>query len=425
MLYSEINIGTKMKSLFKMIVNLLMVVILFCSATMKGQNDQSKDERIKNVENSLIEAKSMAGNIGLIFDSERTDSLPKMNILDRMKAYNVPGVSIAVIKDFKIDWAKGYGALESNTNNAVNTETLFQAASTSKTLAAVIVMRLVEEGKLDLDEDINNYLRSWKIPYDTIKNKVTLRQLITHKSGINRPGQGYSYEENSSPTLVQVLNGQSPAINDSLHFDYLPGTTYQYSNFGYMIIQLILEDYLNKPYKEIVQKYIFDPLNMNSSFMQYPLPPEVYPKLSTPHNQAGEPQEYGLHPSALGNAGLVTTPTDVAKFAIELMLASKGKSNKILKQVSVNTIFAKTADVDPQEFSGFSQLRFGVFLMGEGDKKYFFHPGGNNFGASCVLGTSTSSGDGVIIMTNGKMGLYLSMEVIASIAYVYNWHNIK
>jgi len=408
-----------------MITIIFIAVNLFCSLHCLGQKKNTQNDRIKNVENGLIEAQPMARDIGLMFDFKRTDSLPKLNILDRMKIYNIPGVSIAVIKDYKLEWAKGYGILESGTNNAVDKGSLFQAASTSKPFAVAIVMRLVEEGILDLDEDVNAYLKTWKIPYDTIKSKVTLRLLITHKAGINRPGQGYEYENNSSPTLVQVLNGQLPAINDPFRFDHTPGTVYQYSNFGYMIIQLILEDYLNKSYKEIVQEYIFDPLKMKSSFMQYPIPHEVLAKLSKPHDKSGLPQDYGLHPSALGNAGLVTTPLDLAKFAIELMLANKGKTKCILKPESVHTMFLKTDDVDPREFSGLSQLGFGFFLMGEGEQKYFVHPGENNSGASCVMLASTTSGDGVIIMTNGLLGLYLSMEVIASIAHEYHWHDIK
>ncbi|OFY03351.1 MAG: hypothetical protein A2W99_16505 [Bacteroidetes bacterium GWF2_33_16] len=397
------------------------IAIIICYV----QQANAQTEQIINVENGLIEAAPMAENIGLMLDSKRTDSLAKFNILDRMKIYNVPGVSIAVIKNFKLEWAKSYGVLESGTSNMVTTETLFQAASTSKPLATAIVLRLVEEGKLSLDEDVNTYLKSWKIPYDTIKSKVTLRLLITHKAGINRPGQGIDFEKNSSPTIIQVLNGELPAMNDPFHFDHAPGTFYQYSNSGYMIIQLVLEDYLKKPYKEIVQEYIFDPLKMKSSYMQFPLPTDVMAKLSKPHNQAGVPQEYGIHPSALAHAGLITTPSDLSKFAVELMLASKGKSNKILKQESVNSIFNKTADVDPNEFSGFSQLGFGVFLLGEGEKKYFVHPGGNNSGASCALFASESSGDGVIVMTNGIYGLYLSIEIIASVANEYGWRDIK
>lgn len=414
-----------MKNIVNMTTIILIAVYLFCPPNCLGQKIDAKDDRIINVENGLIEARPMASDLGFMFDFKRTDSLPKLNILDRMKIYNIPGLNIAVIKDFKIEWVKGYGVLEAGTNNAVDKGTLFQAASTSKVLAVAIVMRLVEEGMLDLDEDVNTYLRTWKIPYDTIESKVTLRLLITHKAGINRPGQGYEYEKYSSPTLVQVLNGQSPAINDPFRFDYTPGTVYQYSNFGYMIIQLILEDYLNKPYKEIVQKYIFDPLKMKSSMMQYPLSLEDLAKLSKPHDESGMPQDYGLHPSALGNAGLVTTPSDLARFAIELILANKGETKRILKPESVHTIFSKTDDVDPREFSGLSQLGFGVFLMGEGERKYFVHPGENNSGASCVMLASTTSGDGVIIMTNGLLGLYLSMEVIASIAHEYRWHDVK
>lgn len=385
----------------------------------------SDGDKIKKVENGLIDAKLFANDLKLIFDSKRNDSLPKLNILDRMNAYNIPGISIAVIKNFKLGWAKGYGVLESGKDKCVTTETLFQAASTSKPLATAIVMRLVEEGKLNLDEDVNTYLKSWKIKYDTVINKVTLRLLITHKSGINRPDEGYSYEKDSFPNLIQVLNGEPPAINDPLRFDYTPGTVYQYSNFGYMIIQLVLEDYLQMPYKDIVQKYIFDILDMKSSLMQYPFPQKIFEKLSKPHDRKGIPQDYGLHPSALGNAGLITTPSDLSKFAIELMLTYKGKSNLLLNRKSVETIFSKQADINPSEFAGFSQMGFGVFLLGEGENKYFAHPGGNNSGASCVLLASVNSGDGVIIMTNGLLGGYLSMEIIASVANTYNWQDIK
>ncbi len=399
---------------------LLLIVSLALNTICSSQNNP-KDNKIDNVENGLIDARMISFDTQVILNKKIIDTLPTFNIYDRMQRYNVPGVSIAVIKNYNVDWAKGYGIMEVGTNKPVSTKSLFQAASCSKPLAVVIVMKLVETGKLNLDEDVNKYLKIWKIPYDSVNTKITLRQLITHNAGINRPGNGIDYLENSSPTLIQVFNGESPAINDPFHFDFPPGTVFKYSNLGYMIIQKILEDQLNMSYSQIVRKYIFEPLKMNSSWMQFPLPENEMAFLSKPHNKSGEPQDYGLHPTALAHGGLIATPTDLSKFIIDLMLLEKNKSGKILKPESVNKMFTKIADVDPQEFSGFSELGFGIFLLGQGDHTYFAHPGGNNTGASCAFIGSINTGNGIVVMTNGILGLYLTMEIVASIAKEYSW----
>jgi len=399
---------------------LLPVIMLLVPVQCTNQKNASAEQRITAIENGLIGAGEF-GDLNLLFDKERNDTLKKYTLTDRMKAYNVPGVSIAVIEDYKLAWTKTYGVMEAGKDQHLDDASLFQAASCSKPLAVVIVLKLVEEGKLDLDEDVNTYLHSWKIPYDSLNTRVTLRQLITHQSGINRPGDGYDLQENSTPTLIQVLNGELPAINDPFHFDFQPGTVYHYSNFGYMIIQLVLEDYLKLPYKDIVSRYIFKPLNMNSSLMEYPVPEHFRSRLTTPHNQAGVPQDYGLHPTALANAGLLTTPADLSRFMIDLMLANEGKSSKIISPESARLMFTQTAEIDPEEFSGFSRLGFGFFLMGNAENFYFAHPGGNNSGASCAMIGSLKSGDGIIVMTNGLYGLYLTMELVAAVASEYNW----
>lgn len=406
----------------KVIINVTLIITLIVlpESDLLSQNEQAEN-RCRKVENGLIDARLISFDTQVLLDKKIIDTLPTFNLYDRMKRYNVPGLSIAVIKDYKVDWAKGYGTMEAGTDKSVSPETLFQAASCSKPLAAVIVFKLVEIGRLNLDEDVNIYLKRWKIPYDSVTTKITLRQLITHNAGINRPGNGIEYKENSSPTLVQVLNGESPAINDPFHFDFPPGTIYKYSNFDYMIIQMVLEDQLNMPYSLIAKKYIFEPLKMNSSWMQFPLPEKDMVYLTKPHNKSAAPQEYGLHPSALAHGGLITTPADLSKFIIELMLVEKNKSGNILNFESVSKMFTKVADVDPQEFSGFSELGFGVFLLGNGNHTYFAHPGGNNTGASCAFIGSINTGNGAVVMTNGILGLYLTMEIISSISKAYNW----
>ena len=166
-------------------------------------------------------------------------------------------LSIAVINDFKIDWAKGYGVMKAGTDNKVSSETMFQSGSTTKILMAILILQIVEEGKLDLDTDINTYLKSWKMPEHPSGKKVTLRMLLTHQSGINRPGDGFETEPGSNPTLIQFLTGEKPVLNDSVFFDTIPGTSHSYSNFGYLVMQFLLEDCFNTSYTRACRKVYF------------------------------------------------------------------------------------------------------------------------------------------------------------------------
>src|SRR5690349_24598513 len=137
------------------------------------------NKNIQSVENGLLTAASVHG-------------LPRKsyNIMDRMKYFNVPGVSIAVINNGNIEWARGYGTMEMNGDQTVAPDTLFQAASISKPVSAMMVLKLAEQGKLDLDRDVNDFLSSWKIPENeyTEKNKVTLRGILSHTAGLTVHG---------------------------------------------------------------------------------------------------------------------------------------------------------------------------------------------------------------------------------------------
>lgn len=381
------------------------------------------EERINKVENGLVKYKWDENYTAeMIIDSKRIDTMPKLNIYDRMKDYKVPGLSIAVINDFKIDWAKGYGVMEAGTDKKVNSETMFQSGSTTKVLMAIVILRMVEEGKLDLDTDINTYLKSWKMPEHPSGIKVTLRMLLTHRAGINRPGDGFDIEPGSNPTLLQYLNGEKPVLNDPVLFDTVPGTTHSYSNFGYLIMQFLLEDNFNTSYTQLVKRYVFDPLELNSSLIEYPFPSSFAGRVIHPHNEEGVPSlDEGLSSSALAQAGMIATSSDWATIACELMLAYKGKSNKILSQKSVQAMFKTELKLNPAEFEGLSGQGLGVFLFGKGEQQYFMHHGHNNPGANCVLIGSVYTGKGVVIMTNGMYGISIAMQIVASVAKEYNW----
>src|SRR5450432_3336068 len=156
------------------------------------------------------------------------------SLTDRMKFYHVNGVSIAVIKNYKIEWARGYGWADSAEQRPVTTATLFQAGSISKSLNAVGVLKLMQDGKLNLNTDINEYLRSWKFPYDSISHgkKITIANLLSHTAGLTVHGfPGYSRGD-TIPTLLQVLDGKHPANTEAIRSAFEPSLKYQYSGGG-------------------------------------------------------------------------------------------------------------------------------------------------------------------------------------------------
>src|SRR5262245_725730 len=198
----------------------LLVVLFALPSIAFGQVRSSViapdlDSQIKRVERGLLPAVLIKGD-------------PSWSIEERMKFYKVPGLSVAVIKDFRVLWAKAYGVKDTDTKEPVTTETLFQAGSISKSVNAMITMKKVEQGKLSLDENINNKLVSWKLPDNdfTAKKKVTLRNLLSHTGGTTVHGfPGYAIDE-KLPTLVQVLDGAAPANTAAIRVDLEPGTQY-------------------------------------------------------------------------------------------------------------------------------------------------------------------------------------------------------
>ena len=281
---------------------------------------------------------------------------------------------------------------------------------------------MAEEGKLDLDADINTYLKTWKVPGHPSGRKVTLRLLLTHRSGINRPGDGFEKEPGTSPTLLQFLKGEKPVLSDAVSFDHPPGTRHSYSNFGYLVLQYMLEDHFQTPYARLVDRYVFRPLKLKSSFIAYPFPPEFAARVIRPHDREGKPSaDDGLETSALAQAGMITTPSDWARIALELMLASRGESSRMLSQASVQAMFRAEAELNPAEFEGISGQGLGLFLFGKGRQKYFLHHGHNSPGANCVLIGSQTTGQGAVIMTNGMRGIPLSGQIVSAIAREYGW----
>jgi len=253
-----------------------------------------------------------------------------------MKKARVPGVSIAVIRDFKVHWAKAYGIADVETGAPVQTGTVFQAASISKPVAAMAVLKAVQDGRFTLDADINSILKSWKLPGDgfTSDRQATPRGLLSHTTGT---GDGFGfpgYEPGAvRPTVVQILDGEKPSNVGKVRLERPPFTGFKYSGGAVTIMQLALSDVVGRPYPEILREWVLGPIGMSDSAYEQPLSAERDRTAARAHGGDGRARgaKWHVYPE-LAAAGLWTTPTDLAKFAIEVQLSLQGRSNKVLEQ---------------------------------------------------------------------------------------------
>jgi len=336
-------------------------------------------------------------------------------LADRMAALRVPGVSIAVIHDGRIEWARGFGVAKIG-GAPVTPETLFQAASISKPVTALAVLRLVQSGKLNLDTDVNQYLKTWKVPENefTSKNKVTLRGLLTHTAGITVHGfPGYASGE-QLPAVVQVLNGQKPANTPAIFVETVPGTKWNYSGGGYVIAQQLLEDVTGKPFPKLMQESVLGPIRMTHSTYEQPLPAARIAEAATPYRRQGRPVPGGPHTyPEMAPAGLWTTPSDLAQYAIAVQKALAGTSNGILSAATTRQMLTP----------GLNKWGLGPETGGGSGHPYFTH-GGSNDGFQSEL-VAYHDGDGAVIMTNGDNGAQLASEILRTIAYEYKWPDFQ
>lgn len=332
-----------------------------------------------------------------------------------MQRFRVPGVSIAVIKDFQIHWARSYGVADVETGRAVDGRTRFQAASISKPVAAMAAVRLAQEGRFSLDDDINSLLKSWKVPEApwSAMQRVTPRSLLSHTSGAD-DGFGFPGYEPSAPRPIprQIITGQSPSNTGAVVFARPPYQGFKYSGGGTVIMQQALMDLTGQPFAELMQTLVLGPLGMRHSSYEQPPPEGVHSTLARAHGGRGQAMgpAWHVYPEQEA-AGLWTTPSDLARVVIEMQKAIRGPKGDVLTQASAREMLSPVG-------TGPYAVGFGVEKRGEG---WYFGHGGSNWGFRCNLMAHVRKGYGVVIMTNGDSGGPLISELEARIAAAYNW----
>ena len=335
------------------------------------------------------------------------------SLRERMAHYHVPGVSIALIDSGRIAWTHSFGVRQAGTTDSVNDSTIFQAGSVSKPIAVTAMLHLVEQGKLSLDEDVNHYLKSWKLPENkfTAHDKVTLRRIVSHSAGLTVHGfPGYA-EGEKIPTLPQILDGKKPANTPPVRVDTFPGARFNYSGGGLTIMQLLLIDVTGKSFPTLTRELVLAPAGMTHSTYEQPLPDDRVPNAARAHDASGVmiPGRWHTYPE-MAAAGLWTTPTDLARWALEITAERAGSSSRVLSQSMVKQML--TVQKAP--------LGLGVFLGGSGRSFHFEH-GGDNEGFHADVIMYPEAGQGAVLMTNGDGGPALIDEILNALADEYHW----
>ena len=364
---------------------------------------ESVEVRIKRVELGIEPLEFKKGEAPMALDLAQV-----------MQLANDPGLAVAVIDGFKIAWTKGYGFTEPSGTRRVTGRTLFQAASISKPVTAMGMLALVQQEKLSLDEDVNARLKTWKIPENefTREQKVTLRRLASHTAGLTVHGfPGYEVGE-KLPTLVQILNGEKPANTLPIRVDLVPGTKERYSGGGVTIEQQVMMDVTGKPFATLMKQLVLDRISMRDSTYEQPLPPAWAARTATGTTSDGKPVRgrWHVYPE-MAAAGLWTTPSDLAKFAIEIALSKHGRSNKVLSQRTVQDMVTAQPSTDD------SGIGFGLPTQQPG---VFAHNGANE-GFQALLAMNADTGQGIAIMANSDNGILVAEELRRSVAKEYAW----
>ena len=327
-----------------------------------------------------------------------------LEISDRMKSYHVPGLSIAVIDNYHVVFAKGYGVAEFGGSKPVDTTTLFLAGSISKPVFTSGFLRLVEQRKIPLDTDVNTLLKSWHLPESrfTEHEKVTLRRLLTHSAGLTVWGfPGYALGV-AVPTVPQVLDGAPPANTPAVRNDTTPGARWLYSGGGMTIAQLVSTDVSGEAFPSLMHRLILQPAGMSRSTYENPLPTNRRGEAASGHEQIDAPVPGGFHVyPEMAAAGLWTTASDLARWAIALSRSYRGESGGVLSTTMAKQMVSKQMHQQPPFGNGYWGL--GVSVAGDSDSLTFSH-GGRDEGFVADMFMRPNTGRGFVIMMNGVAG---------------------
>ena len=332
-----------------------------------------------------------------------------INVADRMKHYNVTGLSITLIEGGEVQSTRNYGYLESGSTRVVSENSIFNACSISKFLTSMLVMKLTEQSTFNLDEDVNDILCTWKIPNHPFNKPVTLRNLLSHQSGIIDPEGSFSELNQSSkfPPLTDLLNGKTAYCKEPIEVKYEPESEFHYSDAGYCIIQQLIEDVTGKDFIQVMDEQIFKPLKMDNSTFMTKISDIKNNDFSCGHNKHGElvTEKYPIYPYP-ASSGLWTTSKDLAQLVTEIIKAIKCESRLGISDRNAIEM------ISPQFDKPWTGL--GIFLEGS-EKEIEVSSLGWGVGFQSMLVAFPYLEKGAVIMTNAELGIHQLEGIIGEI----------
>ncbi|CAH1198862.1 Putative D-alanyl-D-alanine carboxypeptidase [Paenibacillus plantiphilus] len=349
-----------------------------------------------------------------------------------MNHYRVPGIGMTVFREGIIEWSGVQGVAEAGTLHKITAESPFHACSMSKMVTAIGVMRLVQEGLLDLEEDISRYLVSWRLPENafTDQRKVTLRSLLAHQGGFVDPEGSFDvyYKGDPFPTPANILEGNTRYYPEPAQVKYMPDSQFSYSDAGYTIVEQIIEDVTGESFAQVMERAVIAPLGLSRTFFwggdagsgaSLDID-KARDGAVTGHDKHGRPVEgKRAHYPNLSGAGLWTTATEFALLSMEVTKAWNGDTASFLRP-----------DLARMMLTGHGCAKgvgLGVFLPKEGKEPHFVSQGWG-VGSQCMMVAYPELNSGIVVMTNSEPGKHqneaLVGEVIREISKKYGWPSV-
>ncbi len=396
----------------------VLIFIGSCSFSPKNSNnslshDVNEDCIIQkeSVERKMQLENGICGQVKFLGEDENFSS-----ISDKMSEYNIPGLSLAIINQGKIEWTDIYKNANFPEEQHLNCSSIFQTASLSKPVTFLAALRMQSAGEIDLDENIQKYLKDFVLPHgkQTKENPVTFRNIFSHTSGISAGGyEGYA-RNRSIPSDLDILRGSEGVNTPAIEVSTPPNETLAYSGGGYTLAELALQDIYNDEFSNIMKKWILEPVGMQNSEFTQPLPDSKGNQVAKGHTQSGDVLDGGWrnHPEQAA-AGLWSNATDMAKFLIEIYKAYQGRSS-LFTQSDIQSIIKHERDGHV----------YGFILNRTGNDVSITHYGGN-VGYRTGMTISLTSGNGLVYLTNSDNGGALGNELLLSASRVYDWQHFK
>jgi len=373
-----------------------VMVLLF--AGCETRQEWLTKSRIRKVDHGLLRAIFLKG--------QRPE---KLSLGSRMEFYKVPGVGLAVLDRSRLEWARGYGVRDEHSREPVTPDTMFQAGALGRPVAAFAALKLVDEGRLELDGDVNSGLRRMKIPAPGpgSAGKVTLRGLLSQDRAVPETGlPGYAPDA-PPPSLMVLLEEGLPSAPPALDVQ-TDGACYAY-------LQALLEDVTSKAFPALAKESVLDPLGLRNSTFAAPLPGSMRTAAASGHGRDGRPEAgKWLDYPAAAVSGFWSTPSDLAAFASDVLETAMSKGGRALSPG-----LARAMLTPQSENSG-----FGFVIDGAG-QDVRFRLEGRTRGFRSALVVYPYKGQGAVVMTNSENGALLIEEVLRAVSAAYEWPDYK